>query len=86
MTNYVEEVTDVRGTLVKMGLGKPSNRAVCGGIIAAGVLLLAKFPEAAFREDGSMRPFKPLSAEPDATYTHFLLGPIAIATACYLFT
>jgi len=86
MVSAVEEVNDVRGVLVKMGLGKPQSRAMCGGILAAGVLLLAGRPKAAFREDGSMRPFKPLSAEPDATYTHFLLGPIAIAAACYLFT
>jgi len=86
MVTTVEEVDDVRGLLVKMGLGQPSSRAVCGGILAAGVLLLAGRPKAAFREDGTMRPFKPLSAEPDATYTHFLLGPIAVATVCYLFT
>jgi len=86
MTISIEEVTDVRGQLVKMGLAKPINRAVAGGTIAAGILYLTSTPKAAFREDGSMRPFKPLSAEPDATYTHFLLGPLAVAAALYLFT
>ena len=86
MTISIEEVTDVRGQLVKLGLGQPTSRAYVGGTVAAGLLYLTSTPKAAFREDGTIRPFKPLSADPDATYTHFLLGPLAIAAAFYLFT
>ena len=81
------EVTDgVRGVLVKLGLAQPSSRAFVIGITAAGLLYLAGRPKASFREDGTMKPLRWLSPEPDATYTHFLLVPVGAAVAGYLFT
>ncbi len=81
-----ERVDDLRGILVKVGLGQPVSRAFVIGTVAAGVAYIAKFPGAAFREDGSMKPLKLLSPEPDATTTHFLLVPLIAAGAAYLFT
>mgnify|MGYP001177021870 CR=1 FL=1 len=82
----VKVVDDVRGVLVKVGLGQPSARAFCIGAIAAGLAYLGGFPKTSFREDGSMKPLKYLSPEPDATTTHFLLVPLIAATAGYLCT
>ena len=81
-----ERVDNLRGILVKVGLGHPSSRAFVIGTLATGIAYIAKFPGAAFREDGSMKPFKLLSPEPDATTTHFLLVPLIAASAAYLFT
>ena len=86
MTVMFEQVNGVRGVLVRLGLGQPSSRAFVVGAAAAGVAWFAGQPKAAFREDGSMKPFKPLSPEPDATYTHFLLVPVTAAAAAFLFT
>jgi hypothetical protein len=72
---------------VLVGLGSPTARAFVAGTTAATTLYVAKFPKAAFREDGSMRPFKPLMPGPDGVTTkHFLVLPIAIAGAAFLFT
>lgn len=85
MTTF-ETVDDIRGLLVKVGLGSPAARAFVLATATAAVAYVAKFPGAAFREDGSMKPLKYLSPEPDATHTHFLLVPVAVAGAAYLFT
>ena len=81
-----ETVTDMHGIMVKLGLGQPISRAFVAGVVVAGVSYLAKYPKASFREDGSMKPLSFLSAEPDATTTHFLLVPVVSAGAVYLFT
>ena len=82
----VETVDDVRGILVRMGLAQPISRAFVIGVTVAGLAYLAKYPKEAFREDGSMKPHKALSPEPDATYTHFLLAPVGAAAIGFLFT
>ena len=81
-----EAVTDLRGILVRLGLGRPASRAFVAGTLAAGVAYVAKYPAEAFRDDGSMKPLKYLSPTPDATNTHFLLVPVVAASAVYLFT
>ena len=86
MASVVETVDDLRGILVKVGLGQPTSRAFVAGTAAAGLAYLAKFPKQAFREDGSMKPLQALSAAPDATNTHFLLLPVAAAAVTFLFT
>lgn len=86
MASTVEQVTDFRGVMVKLGLGQPLARAFTVGVATAGILYVVGKPCASFREDGSMKPFKYLSAEPDATTTHFLLCPLAAAAAAFLFT
>ena len=85
MSEFVE-VQGLRGVMVKLGMGQPIARSFVAGTVAAGLLFALKQPAAAFREDGSMKPFKYLSAEPDATTTHFLLPVAGIAAAAYLFT
>ena len=82
----VEVTEGIRGTLVKLGLAQPSSRAFVIGVTAAGLLYLAGQPKASFREDGTMKPLRWLSPEPDATTTHFLLLPVGAAVAGYLFT
>ena len=82
----VQTVDDMRGVLVKLGLGQPVSRAFVVAAVAAGIAYIGGFPKASFREDGSMKPLKDLSPEPDATTTHFLLVPTVAAAAAYLFT
>ncbi len=82
----VQTVNGLRGILVKCGLAQPCSRAFVAGVTAAGLLYIAGKPNAAFREDGSMKPFNLLSSELDATTTHFLLLPSAVAIAAFLFT
>lgn len=82
----VAGIQGTRGVLVTMGLGQPSARGFVIGSVVGAVALAAKFPAAAFREDGSMKPLAVLSAEPDATNTHFLLVPVGAALAGFLFT
>ena len=75
-----------RGVAVSVGLGTPFARATCAAVCAGVGCYACKFPRAAFRQDGSMRPHKSLSVAPDATSNHFLLMPLALATTVYLFT
>jgi len=82
----MSEIRGSRGVMVHMGLGQPATRAFVVGAVAGAVALAVKFPAAAFREDGSMKPLAVLSAEPDATNTHFLLVPVVAAAAAFLFT
>lgn len=84
--SVVTTSNDVRGLLVQLGLGSPLARGFLAGAVSTGVLYALKMPSAAFNKDGQLRDFKLLSAEPDATYAHFLLYPVIIASAVVLFT
>jgi len=76
-----------RGMMVHMGLGSPTSRALSVAITVGGASYAMGYPRKAFRRDGSMRPFAPLSAESDATVSdHFLLIPVVAGTAAFLFT
>lgn len=81
-----ETVDSVRGIMVRLGLGQPLSRAFVAGAVAAGVAYASGYPKEAFRDDGSIKPLKYLSPEPDATHAHFLLIPLATALAVGLFT
>ena len=73
--------------MVYAGLGEPRARAFVAGIGATSLLYATGMPHAAFREDGSIKPFGPLSPGPDGvTAQHFLVLPVLIATGVYLFT
>ena len=77
----------VSEALVALGLGTPSARAFVAGTAATSFCYAASFPSQAFREDGSMRPFAPLTQGPDGVVgKHFLAIPIGVALAVYLFT
>jgi hypothetical protein len=82
----VWEVNDWKGVMVKTGLGTPMARAVVAAAVVGTLAFLAKQPSSCFREDGSIKPFKPLSAEFDSTYKHFLAVPLGAAAIAYLFT
>jgi hypothetical protein len=86
MSEVFETIEGPMGVMVKLGLGKPSSRGLCSAAVAAMLAYTFKFPRTSFRQDGTMKPFKPLSAAPDATTAHFLLIPMAAGTFCYLFT
>lgn len=81
-----EVIEGWRGVMVSVGLGKCVSRAACAGVVTGIVCYALKFPQGAFRRDGTIRPARTLSAAQDATHTHFLLTPIAVASAVYLFT
>lgn len=74
------------GVMVALGLGQPSARGITAASVAALAAYAFKFPRASFRQDGTMKPFKPLSPAPDATTTHFLLVPVIAGTTVFLFT
>ena len=75
-----------RGVMVSTGLGSPTSRAFTAAVLAGVAAYAAKYPRESFRADGSMRPHSALSLSGDATSTHFLLTPLAVGTAVFLFT
>ena len=83
-----EYIEGWRGLCVAMGLGKPNQRGACAAVATGTVAYVAKFPSHAFREDGSIRPLNTLSAAPDAVPIthHFLLTPLVVGAAAFLFT
>ena len=86
MDNIIQTVETPFCLLVKMGLGSQRNRACAGAALATLVAYALKKPQGAFREDGTMKPFAPLSPEHDAVNAHFLLVPVTAALACYYCT
>ena len=86
MSEVFETIEGPMGVAVKLGLAKPASRGMCAAAIAAMAAYALKYPRQSFRRDGTMKPFKPLSPDPDATTTHFLLIPVAAGTIAYLFT
>lgn len=81
-----EVIEGWRGVAVSLGLGTPFARAATAACVTGAACYAFKYPKAAFRPDGSMRPHKSMSMDPDATGKHFILTPLAVATAVYLFT
>ncbi len=84
--SYQEPQITAQDALAKLGLGTPPSRAFVIGVLAASALYLSGIPKSAFREDGSIRPFAPLTPGPDGVNCHFLVCPLAIASAAFLFT
>jgi hypothetical protein len=80
------KVETVRDILVTVGLGTSMRRATAMLGISLALAYVARKPEGAFAEDGSMRPFKLISQDPEATYQHFLVVPVAVAAATYVFS
>lgn len=79
-------IVGMRGVLVYMGLGTPLARAfVAGSLVGMGAYAVGA-PGCSFTEEGKMRPFKMVSRDPEACYTHFLVLPLAVAAGAYLFT
>lgn len=76
-----------KGIMVYLGLGSPLARAFVVGSGVAAIQYVTKTPGAAFDEDGAIRQWTMMSPKsPEATDQHFLILPIAIASAVYLFT
>lgn len=86
MATTFQDVVGWRGAMVALGLSNPVARAFVAGTACTGLAYLSGKPSDCFREDGSIKPFAPLSSELDATFTHFLVLPLTVATAVYLFT
>lgn len=72
--------------MVNIGLESPLKRAAALGTLTAMWCYTAGLPQAAFREDGTLAPWKPLSGDPEATLQHFLVLPVGVAITAYLFT
>ena len=80
-------VQDWRDVMVMAGLGQPVSRAFVVGVAAASVLYATGYPRDAFNEEGGIRPLALLSPGPDGVNAkHFLVIPVALAGAAYLFT
>ena len=76
-----------RGVMVSMGLGTPGKRALTAMLATGAVAYVTKYPQAAFRADGTMKPARITgSAAADAADRHFLLTPLTVGVAVYLFT
>ena len=80
------KVETVRDILVTVGLGTSARRATAMLGISLALAYIARKPSGAFTEDGSIRPFKGISQDPEATYQHFLVVPVALAVATYVFS
>ena len=74
------------GVMVAMGLGTPRARCFVSVAIVGLTAYAFKLPQQAFKRDGTMKPFKPLSFDPEATNAHFLLIPVSAGLCVYLFT
>ena len=81
-----EVIEGWRGVMVSVGLGTPVARATTAAVATGIACYAAGYPASAFRSDGSMRPHSSLSAAQDATGAHFILTPVLVAGAVYLFT
>ena len=76
-----------RGVMVAAGLGTPAKRAVTVVLAVGALAYTFKYPNAAFRPDGTMRPATATgSRAADATDRHFLLIPLAAGVLTYVFT
>lgn len=76
-----------RGVMVSMGLASPSKRALTAALMSGAVAYALKYPRDAFRPDGTMKPARTTgNRAADATDRHFLLTPLAVGAAVYLFT
>lgn len=76
-----------RGVMVAAGMGTPAKRAVTAMLATGAVAYAMKYPAAAFRQDGTMRPARITGARAaDATDRHFLLMPLAVGALVFVFT
>jgi hypothetical protein len=82
----VTTVESVRDILVTVGLGTPLRRAATVLGISLALAYLGRMPDGAWDDEGEMRPFKLISQDPEATYNHFLVVPVALTAAVYLFS
>ena len=75
-------VMDVPAAYLAMcGLATPKARFCAFCPLIAGAAYLSKVQSKAFRQDGSSKPLKALSHEPDAVsfYEHFLFHPVWVS-------
>ena len=79
-------IEGTRGVLVWMGLGTPMARGFVAGALVGVAAYALGMPKQCFTEEGELRPFKGVSKDPHATYTHFLAVPVAAAVVAGLCT
>ena len=80
-------INGYRGLMVYLGLASPLSRAFVTGAGVAAIQYVTKAPTAAFDEDGAIRPWSLMNPQnPESTDQHFLIVPLGVATAVYLFT
>ena len=83
---FLSEEDTALKELVHVGLGSPYKRGICAAVATGIVCYALGYPRSGFRSDGSMRPHASLSDAHDSTRTHFLLTPLMVGTAVFLFT
>jgi hypothetical protein len=76
----VTKVESVRDILVTVGLGTSARRAAAVLGVSLALAYAARLPTGAFDEDGKIRPPQ------EATYQHFLVVPVALAAATFVFS
>ena len=72
--------------MVYLGLGTPAARAFTAFALTSVASYVTKLPAEAFDEEGRIRSPSLFSPGPGSTDAHFLVLPMAVATAAYLFT
>ena len=81
------QINGYRGLMVYLGLASPLSRAFVAGAGVSAIQYLTKTPNAAFDEGGALRQWSLFSPQnPEATDQHFLILPLGVAAAVYLFT
>ena len=69
------------------GFGTPISRAAAAFVLTAGVSYATKLPRVAFTDDGQLKRFdvNPAARDEPVTQLHFVVLPVVVATAAYLF-
>lgn len=86
MAETFEVIEGWRGMMVKLGLGSPGARGITAAAVSAVVAYAVGFPSASFRKDKSLKYWSLVKPGPDSTHAHFLVVPLVVGTAAYLFT
>lgn len=74
------------GKMVVLGLHTPIRRAAAAAAFGGLLFYAARVPGRSFGEKGELLPWSVYSKDPYATPVPFLIVPLSIATAAYLFT
>lgn len=86
MAQVYEVIEGPRGMMVKLGLGSPGARAITSAALAATVAYAVGFPASSFNKDKSLKYWSLVKPGPDSTHAHFLVVPLVVGTAVFLFT
>ena len=87
MVDYKADPISSTDGLDASGLGRPPTRTLAAFAALAGVLYAAGAPKCAFNDEGCIRPLAIIQPGPESVMgKHFLVIPIGVALAVFLFT